>query len=387
MDCGETLAEILWMNGFINNLNAMPSEKQLYTLTTLPGHLKEAEQIERLYQVLTTFDFLQAKVEKLGSQPLIEDYMNVNAPNLTLIQSALQLSEHILAEDTSQLAGQLIGRLLEFEDDTPEIHMLLLKAKSWRGTTWLRPLTASLPTPKGKLIRVLYGHTDEVTDVTLMPDERHALSASEDGTIKMWDLENGFELTTIKDHAGPIWAIAVTPDGRRVISASDDGTVKIWDLSEKTQLITLRGHQSQVWDVVVTSDGRRALSASEDGTIKVWDLENGNELAILQGHTARVTSIAVASDGQRVLSASYDHTLKIWDLPTGTELASLQGHTGGLDVVAITPNESYALSASDDQSPYLWVVDSSPTRGAEPPGPKGRGVCFFIPSVISKTVI
>jgi WD40 repeat protein len=54
----------------------------------------------------------------------------------------------------------------------------------------------------------------------LTPDERCAVSAALDQTLKVWELESGRELRTLKGHTGMVRAVAVTPDGRRVVSAS-----------------------------------------------------------------------------------------------------------------------------------------------------------------------
>ena len=62
--------------------------------------------------------------------------------------------------------------------------------------------------------------------------------------------------------------VAVTADGRLAVSASEDGTLKVWDLAAGAHLRTLRGHTDRVNAVAVTADGRQALSASDDGTLK-----------------------------------------------------------------------------------------------------------------------
>jgi WD40 repeat protein len=67
------------------------------------------------------------------------------------------------------------------------------------------------------------------------------VSASEDSTLKVWDLETGRPLATLAGHAGGVNACAVTPDGRRVVSASEDSTLQVWDLETYVCLLTHRG--------------------------------------------------------------------------------------------------------------------------------------------------
>ena len=79
----------------------------------------------------------------------------------------------------------------------------------------------------------------------------------------------GRELRTLTGHSDTVWAVAVSGDGQRVVSASYDGTVKVWDLASGRELRTLTGHSLPVTAVAVTGDGQRAVSASSDRTLKV----------------------------------------------------------------------------------------------------------------------
>ena len=80
--------------------------------------------------------------------------------------------------------------------------------------------------------------------------------------------------------------VAITPDGRRAVSASEDKTLRVWDLESGQSIRTLEGHSSRVTGVAITPDGRRAVSASDDKTLRVWDLESGQSLRTLEGHSS-----------------------------------------------------------------------------------------------------
>ena len=81
-------------------------------------------------------------------------------------------------------------------------------------------------------------------------------------------------MRTLEGHLGAVKAVGVTPDGRRAVSASEDVTLRIWDLESGQLLRTLEGHLGGV-EVAVTPDGRRVVSGSKDKTLRVWDLESG----------------------------------------------------------------------------------------------------------------
>ncbi|MDT9205722.1 WD40 repeat domain-containing protein, partial [Limnospira sp. PMC 1243.20] len=274
-----------------DRLAKIPREDGRWLLETLPGSLWRASKTARLHQLLTDFDFMQAKLAECGVQALIEDYdlamssdvlLNPEqTETLQLIAGTLRLSAHVLASDTTKLAEQLLGRLLSFEN--PEIVALLEQGKQWRGKPWFCPLTANLTPPGGPLIRTLTGHSSWVNAVAIAPDGKRAVSASDDNTLKLWDLETGTELATLTGHSDDVNAVVIAPDGKRAVSASDDKTLKLWDLETGTELATLRGHSDWVRAVAIAPDGKRAVSASEDETLKLWDLETGTELATLTG--------------------------------------------------------------------------------------------------------
>jgi GTPase SAR1 family protein len=150
--------------------------------------------------------------------------------------------------------------------------------------------------------------------------------------------------------------VAVTPDGTRAVSASDDRTLRVWDMATGKALASLEGHTIWVLGVAVTPDGARAVSTSADETLRVWDLATGKALVSLEGHRAPVVGVAVTPDGTRVVSASVDQTLRVWDLATGKALASLEGHTGGVVGVAVTPDGKRAVSGSADTTLRVWVL-------------------------------
>ena len=83
------------------------------------------------------------------------------------------------------------------------------------------------------------------------------------------NLEKREEKITFIGHEKGVNAVTVTPNSKYAISASDDRTVSLWDLEKETEKITLKEHDEWVMAVTATADGKYAIPASFDRTIRV----------------------------------------------------------------------------------------------------------------------
>jgi WD40 repeat protein len=196
--------------------------------------------------------------------------------------------------------------------------------------------------------------------VKVAPDGHRAISWSEDKTLRVWDLDHGTELATLKGHKGDIYSVAITPDGHRAISGSNDSTLKVWDLKHGTKLATLWNEFHLFYDiyavvdaVAVTPDGRRAVSGSSDDILNVWDLKRGTKLATLKGHEGIVDTVAVTPDGRRAVSGARDGTLKVWDLLSYKLLATFSGDYS-INACAVAPDG--LTIAVDDSSERVYLL-------------------------------
>jgi len=363
-----------------------------YYYLSLPRHLAEAEERERLDALLTDPAWLQAKLLATGNpQALVADYEQLaagEAPNL--IGRTLRLIADMLARDPRQLIPQLLGRLMGFEGAI--ISQFLKAARSHIASPVLLTERPSL-TPPGAESTRLEGHSGSVIALCQLQDGRLA-SGSTDNTILVWDVGAGVT-ARLKGHVDAVKALCPLQDGR-LASGSDDETIRIWELKTGSS-ICLRGHSAKVNALSLLPDGRLA-SGSGDFTLRLWDLKIPAEtdcfnyelisafcllprgrLALghwdnmirifdvstraetdcLSGHTGAVRAVCLLDDG-RLASGSADETIQLWDVEKGIKSAPIKGHTDTVTALLQLPDGRLA-SGSYDKTIRVWDV----TTGAE----------------------
>jgi hypothetical protein len=229
-------------------------------------------------------------------------------------------------------------------------------------------------------VRLLMGHSGPVKAVVVTPDGGRAVSASDDQTLRCWDLQTGQTTQVLRGHTGAVTGVAVTPDGYHAVSASDDKTLRIWDLQTgQSRVLTghtddvgsmamlpggrrvsvLTGHTALVDCVALTPGGHRAISGSWDFTLRIWDLKTYQALRILKGHAGAITDVAVIATSGRAVSASYDQTLRVWDVETGQTVLIFTENTSRFRSVAVTPDGRYAISGSMDGALRIWDLGAA----------------------------
>ena len=120
----------------------------------------------------------------------------------------------------------------------------------------------------GQLIATLISQNSSgVTAVAVTSDGKHAVSASyDDRTMFVWDLNSERLIAKLDGHKYGVLSVAATPDSKRAVSASDDRTLRVWDLSSGTCLAVV-ALDGALWSVAIAPDGETIVAGDMGGNV------------------------------------------------------------------------------------------------------------------------
>ena len=215
------------------------------------------------------------------------------------------------------------------------------------------------------------GHLDKVNRLAFAPDGKTLASASDDSTVKVWNLATGKELVGVKEPDGSgVRGVAFAPDGKTFATAGGDKAVRLWDAEKGTQIQQFGGHTGATYCVVFSPDGKTLVSGGGSanypdkgqtgyGEIRLWDPTTGKERTSVQSHTWPVAHLAFTPDGKTLISGGYDNTIKLWDWDGKAQpqerLTITVGQGQGIYDMALSPDGKTLVVASEG-AVKLWDV-------------------------------
>jgi WD40 repeat protein len=216
---------------------------------------------------------------------------------------------------------------------------------------WLQP--PQVNNGIGTLHQTFSAHSEHLWSVMFSPQGETLASAGVDGSVKIWQRDDGKVIRELKHPMG-ITFLAYSPDGNYLATASYDAQVRLWRVSDGLLTKTFSGHANTVWSVAFSPDGNTLASSGEDKTIRLWNVNQGDLRKTLEGHSLNVWSVAFSPDGNRLASGSFDETIKIWNVKTGELESTISGHSEAVLEVAFSPDGQILASGSDDKTVKLW---------------------------------
>ena len=199
-----------------------------------------------------------------------------------------------------------------------------------------------------------------VSSIAISPDSTRVAVGSGDWSVFLLSLETGEQLAPFKDHAlehyDVVTSVAFFPSGKVIVSASRDGTVKIWDVATGRIQRTLTDHAGPVLSVAVSPDGKRLAAAGFGSTIVIWSA-NGQLVRKITAESDGVELIVFSADSKQIIAAGSNSIIAVFDAESGQLLHSLIGHGGGVKTLAFSPDNHRFASGGEDKTISVWSAN------------------------------
>lgn len=189
--------------------------------------------------------------------------------------------------------------------------------------------------------KIFTGHQNGV--MCLQFSDNILATGSYDCTIKIWEIDTGKCINTLKGHTSGVRALQF--DSGKLISGSLDKTLKVWDWRTGECYNTIRGHTQGV--ISLHFEGNTVVSGSIDKTVRIWNFQDKTHHT-LTGHTDWVNCVKLDAASRTVFSASDDLTVRMWDLDTCQVLRIFEGHVGQVQQVTLLPSDFEEPEADED---------------------------------------
>ncbi|XP_048732373.1 striatin-3-like isoform X4 [Ostrea edulis] len=229
----------------------------------------------------------------------------------------------------------------------------------------------------------LRSHFDGVRALAFHPVDPVLITASEDHTLKLWNLQKTVPakkatsldvepVYTFRAHIGPVLCLAVTSTGEQCFSGGQDSTIRCWNIpssnidpydsfDQNVLNCTLEGHTNAIWGLSVHSSKLQLLSCSADGTVRLWS--PGQKPPLLQSYTAEEadgvpTSVDfVRCDPSQMVASYSSSNTYIYDIETAkqvlcidTKSATEDGGNNQINCVVNHPTLPITITAHEDRN-------------------------------------
>lgn len=345
---------------------------------------------------LTLLNLQEANKQKDSTNALLKESFQ----QLSEREQEISSKNHEAQTNMSRVLAEKASKLVD-EGDSYLARLIALEALPPN-----RPYTieaeAALRKACGHDDAILRGHTRMVLSTAFCPDGKRIVSASYDGTIRIWDTQTGVLIGKPLKDTSFANCVSFSPNGKYIVSGLQDWSISLWDARKGEKLpLPFKGHTGTVCTVSFSHDGKYIVSSSADSTVRIWDVSNGEQIGKSLKHSNIVVSAVYNRQGNRIVTACLDRKIRIWDansmmqvgdaIPTGSYIrfASFSPDSIGRYIMAVSeektisiwdsgttekifklrkknsgiirsasfsPDGKHIISASDDDMVYIWNV-------------------------------
>uniref|UniRef100_H2XXS1 Striatin N-terminal domain-containing protein n=1 Tax=Ciona intestinalis TaxID=7719 RepID=H2XXS1_CIOIN len=235
----------------------------------------------------------------------------------------------------------------------------------------------------------LRSHFDGIRAIRFLPNESSVITASEDHTMKLWNLNKPLPskktqaldvepIYSFRGHSGAVLSLEIDTEGSSCFSGGLDSTVRVWSIPSveidaydtydpSVSQKILVGHTDAVWSLSYSGTRQQLLSASSDCSVRLWNPTSADPLVQTYTTDGTPTSVCfVHCDSNHVVVSHTDGKVNLYDLETGQiSLVLTEGDgiisSGSINCVVSHPTMPVTMTAHDDK--HIKFYDNTSDTG------------------------
>lgn len=169
----------------------------------------------------------------------------------------------------------------------------------------------------------LVGHTDQIETAVFSSDGKKVLTASWDGSARIWSSETGEQLNIIQNEGYDLFGAVFNPDHTHILTSSILHTLEYWSIESNTRVCGTGGSfPTRLGSNLFDDTSRYTLAIRNKNILCINSIESGNEVATIRKHHSKINSATFDRSGAKLLTASNDGTARLWSKSKAIEEGS-----------------------------------------------------------------
>ena len=192
-------------------------------------------------------------------------------------------------------------------------------------------------------------HDGDVRCVAMAIDGKYAVSGSEDGTARIWEVPSGMVLARL-EHGGPVTAALIANDGNYLATRGETkaGKVAVWLWRAPGGKLITRIPEAD--GAIAFSPDSKRFAVATSGGLLIYDPATGKSSLSISGNAPH--ALAFTADGRRLTNGE-----RVWDAVTGQEVSRFQFQADEDDQVraaTFSPDDKFVVTGTGSQLAFLW---------------------------------
>lgn len=224
------------------------------------------------------------------------------------------------------------------------------------------------------------GHRSKVTALAFSPDGRLLVSASRDGTLRVWSVAAARETYAPLATGSSVLAMALVPERLCVAAVLADGRLVLWDFGSHRRVTHVRASDgSALRAVAVSSDGRWVVAGGNQRRLYLWQTERGVAARDIGPTAGRVEAVAFTPDSGGIACGTHNRRVEMFERDSGARLWSVRSGRARIAAIAAAGRGGPLVTAAADGTIVSWDTESGAEQQRSRPMPGRLATLAMVP--------